>query len=209
MRAWWLLLVVVSTGCGRSGHDAPDLPPRDLIQIPASPYRDAKVVCDEPAAAQAIAIDRRSVSCAQYRYCIRAHACTDQEHFGCEDGRAFIRYGEALDFCKWRGGRLPTASEWQKAARKDARVTPTADNSNACTLRGDPETGPCEQRSGYGLEYTLPSIGEWTATTCLDVGRKEQRPVIMSLVGWLDDPKFDDAGWANFRCVEPSPGAVP
>lgn len=36
-----------------------------------------------------------------------------------------VSWHEARDFCKWRGGRLPTAAEWKMAAYTETRDTPT------------------------------------------------------------------------------------
>lgn len=76
----------------------------------------------------AFSIDRTEVTTGAYRTCVAAGGCTldaliagDERYIGPD---AFpmvnVTWDESRRFCAWRGGRLPTEAEWEKAARGSA-----------------------------------------------------------------------------------------
>jgi len=77
-------------------------------------------------------IDRVEVTVASWRACVQAGACSpaplavaDERFLKPNLPITSVTWGEAAAYCGWRGARLPTEAEWERAARgTDGRVWP-------------------------------------------------------------------------------------
>ncbi|MCA9519441.1 MAG: SUMF1/EgtB/PvdO family nonheme iron enzyme [Myxococcales bacterium] len=125
-------------------------------------------------------IDRTEVRIGDYKACVKAGFCTDPEMIGAgtfekrysDPGFAdrpiqFVTWGQALTYCVWRGKRLPTEAEWEKAARgTDGRRFPWGDvDDPTLYYAGLDSLVPVESypdgKSPYGALNMLGNAPEW------------------------------------------------
>lgn len=121
-----------------------------------------------------------------------------------------VSYGDAVAYADWRGEqdgvmyRLPTAAEWEKAARgTDGRYFPWGSQwqPDATNWAGDTVAEGVSEiatyplsRSIYGLEDMAGNVFEFTS---LD----DDGEVIMKGCGWDDSPGFCRAAYRHDRPI--------
>ncbi len=166
----------------------------DLIKIPAGKFvmgTDDGEAWEGPARTwfvPAFRIDRREVSNAEYARFVQAtgHRAPALDEpwakgaswtgtsppAGTEGHPAvLVSRDDAAAYCAWRGARLPTTWEWEKAARgtDDAAWTepPASANLRGADVDGHKRAAPVdaapEDVSPYGVEQMTGNVGEWVA----------------------------------------------
>ena len=143
-------------------------------------------------------MDVYEVSNQEYKKCVTGRVCVEpsskstSRYSNYYDNESFSNYpvlnitwDMAKTYCEWRGARLPTEAEWEKAARGiDGRSHPWVDSNSAYKLYDpnfyvnkanlrldfgfvDPVTVPidsnAEGQSPFGLYNMAGNVAEWVA----------------------------------------------
>lgn len=137
-------------------------------------------------------MDVYEVTNAQYERCVAAGAC-ERPHFERTDFRPryfgdpeyvsfpviYINWHMAKTYCEWRGARLPTEAEWEKAARgTDGRTYPWGDGISCDQANYDGDPAPTSFCSGdtsavgsyengqspFGMYDMAGNVFEWTGS---------------------------------------------
>ncbi len=126
-------------------------------------------------------LDRFQTTNGQYRACVEAGACLppkDRRFFDeaerAEHPVVNVTWTQARTYCHWKGKRLPTEAEWEKAARgTDGRRYPWGNGPAPVTHRvkggevkvagngTEPVGGPSSIISPYGVSDLVGSVSEW------------------------------------------------
>lgn len=168
-------------------------------------------------------IDRYEVTEREYLGCVREGLCTSDRTVW-RDGLAMVvaTIGDARDYCAWRGMRLPTYLEWEKAARGvDGRRypwgsgAPTCNLASYCASKSYDEILPSPLfvgrhpagRSPYGLEDMAGNAPEWTecppsAHACMGMVRGGNLSGDDGLLAYRAEPVTGSfVLGAGFRCA--------
>lgn len=134
-------------------------------------------------------IDKFEVTNALYKVCVDDGKCEapkfdyffstspNRKYFGNPDYDrypvVYVDWNMAKAYCEWRGVRLPTEAEWEKAARgdTDTGIYPWGRTAPACQLANfqncEGRTGPVgdyeDGKSQYGVYDMAGNVWEWVA----------------------------------------------
>lgn len=189
--------------------------PADMRCIPAGPFtrgsdRTSKEedtqrpIRDEAPAAvvtlSAFLIDVTEVTYAKYQECFAAGACTRagpnyRGYNGPMMPMVGLTWFQARDYCRFRGKRLPTEAEWEKAARgPDADILPWGNEPATCERAIIQENG--QKGCGTGKTWDVAS-------------RPAYRYGLYDMAGnsweWVNDWYSDDYARCGAACAGQDP----
>jgi len=149
-------------------------------------YAEAYEKPNHPVDLDAYYIDKFEVTNQLYKACVGAGACkpptqTDSfTHFKYNGNPTYdnypvvyVNWNMAKAYCTWRGARLPTEAEWEKAARgPDPHLYPWGDTEPVCQVVNYKGPGSCDHdilevsskpdgKSPYGLYHMAGNVWEW------------------------------------------------
>jgi len=177
-----------------------------MVEVPGGPFNMGCSVGDEACERDegaeggvrvdvpAFAIDSHEVTVAEYEACMAAGKCErpkdHQRNKYCNIGAQergehpanCVDWQQALDYCQWKGGRLPYESEWEKAARAGSETRYPWGQAVSCKQAivddgvtmgsvpnepdgcGEDRTWPVGSRdaNALGLYDMHGNAGEWT-----------------------------------------------
>ena len=135
-------------------------------------------------------LGKTDVTVEAYRKCVTAGACSaaNTDNDKCNYGKRAthpvncLDWSQARTFCEWAGGRLPTAEEWEYAAKSgESRIYPWGDqapNGQLAKYESSDGTAPAGSyaagASKWGLLDMAGNVWQWTASD-FDSSNKEIR----------------------------------
>lgn len=173
-------IIITGANAASSGPRLVD----DMVPIEAGLFWGRRPLCPDTDHRQDVAqsigayrIDRRTASCGEFADCVAAGGCKANEYReDCFATAAVVALDQAQAYCAWRGTRLPSYAEWQRAVRgRHANLYSMGqrwDPDKACPhptvgLSADETLRRCEHVSEAGLIFTTENVNasEWTRDT--------------------------------------------
>ena len=158
-------------------------PPSGMVAVPAGEFTYGS---GEIRTTEAFYIDIHEVTAGEYKACVDANKCdyngsTSSSYRTWNNSKDnhpinYVNWNEAVAYCTWKGKRLPTEVEWEKAARgTDGRTYPWGNQTARCDYAvmleggggcgtdsvwpvGSKENG----KSPYGAYDMAGNLWEWT-----------------------------------------------
>lgn len=190
-----------STSMPETGSETGEPGDDDLIAIPGGSFEmgclAGETECDvdnQPAHTVTLspyAIETTEVTVAAYTACVEAGGCSEPTTGApCSYGIALaaqhpincVTWQQAVDYCTWKGRRLPSEAEWEFAARSNSgRLYPWGSAEASCSfahmfqMMSEQSTFGCDTNdtapvgsyptgvSAFGLLDMAGNVEEWTA----------------------------------------------
>ena len=120
-----------------------------------------------PVRLEAFSIDKFEVTNSDYLECFAEGICDPNElhetrpkdFSGMNQPVVFISWKDAQNFCKWRGGNLPTEAQWELAGKGDH---PGGAHFNQKYQSGSPVNVGGQRPNSNGLYDMMGNVYEWT-----------------------------------------------
>lgn len=192
----WIFAVggVLAVAVGSAAAQASK--PADMVSIPAGcvtvgPAKPHHALIPRQVCLPAFRVDRAEVTVAQHRACVAAGACKPPPSNLrlCNANLAdradhpanCATYDDAVAYCKWRGARLPSPDEWERATRGPQMTTyPWGEAAPTTKLAvmpvdEDRSTAPvCSRSAGHSAEGICDlagNVAEWTSDAFVEDNR--------------------------------------
>jgi len=158
------------------------IPPGKFIMGSDNGYDDAKPA--HKIYLDSFYIDQFEVTNALYKMCVNDEVCLPPRYGSSSNNPiyygdtrfdnypvVYVDWRDAKTFCEWRGMRLPTEAEWEKAARGiDGQTYPWGEDSmcglySNCDLGDTSFVGAYESgKSVYGVYDMAGNVAEWVSS---------------------------------------------
>lgn len=113
-------------------------------------------------------MDTYEVTSSQYQECVKAGGCSADGHPNYQgysrpdQPMVGVNWFHARDFCRWKGKRLPTEAEWEKAARgPEGEVFPWGNAPIDCSRAIIQENGKKGCGTGTTVEVGSRPVGRY------------------------------------------------